>query len=105
MQHNKSELKWTEFVSSNLITGKEYGQSFTGIGKRMVPRLRDSRVLTSPLAAGARFTQPRDHSLADPCICSKQDRKLKVHVRESYHQRTTFLGAPSRPVRLKGVFK
>ena len=21
-----------------------------------------------PLAAGARFTQPRDHSLADPCI-------------------------------------
>ena len=21
-----------------------------------------------PLAAGARFTQPRDHSLADPCM-------------------------------------
>ena len=32
----------------------------------MVPRLRDSRIL-APLAAGARFTQPGDHSLADSC--------------------------------------
>ena len=31
----------------------------------MVPRLRDTRIL-SPLAAGALFTQPGDHSLADP---------------------------------------
>ena len=30
----------------------------------MVPRLRDTRVLVS---AGAHFTQPRVHSLADPC--------------------------------------
>ena len=39
----------------------------TGIGYRMVPRLRVSRIWP-PLAMGARFTQPRDHSLANPCI-------------------------------------
>ena len=33
----------------------------------MAPRLRDYRILVS-LAAGAPFTQYRDHFLADPCI-------------------------------------
>ena len=36
-----------------------------GIGKRVVPMLRESRL---PLAAGrGEFTQPRDHSFAQPC--------------------------------------
>ena len=33
-----------------------------------------------PLAAGARFTQPRDHSLADPCTCNIL--KRNTHFRE-----------------------
>ena len=33
----------------------------------VVPRLRDSRPWL-PLDAGDEFTQPRDHSLAEPCM-------------------------------------
>ena len=42
---------------------------FTGLGKGVVPRLPESRLLTS---LGRKFTQPRDHSFPHPCtsICS-----------------------------------
>ena len=42
---------------------------YTGLGKRVVPRLCESRLLTLSLSlvAGHEFMQPRDHSLAQPC--------------------------------------
>ena len=36
----------------------------TGLGKRVVPRLRESRLL-APSGRGREFTQPRDHSFAE----------------------------------------
>ena len=44
-------------------------QEHTGLGKRVVLRLRESRLLT-PSGRGREFTHPRDHSFAQPCICT-----------------------------------
>ena len=38
----------------------------TGLGKRVGPGLRESRLLT-PSGHGGEFTQPRGHSFAQPC--------------------------------------
>ena len=43
----------------------------TRIGYKVVPRFRESRLLV-PSGAGAEFTQPRAHILADPCIIDGQ---------------------------------
>ena len=45
--------------------------------------LRDSPASWPPLAAGARFTQPRDHSFAQPCIYLVVDRRnTHLEIRE-----------------------
>ena len=38
-----------------------------GIGNKVVPRLREYRLM-APSGRGGEFTQPRDHFLAVPCI-------------------------------------
>ena len=40
------------------------------MGYKVGPGLREFRLLASS-GRGARFTQPRDHSLADPCKVNK----------------------------------
>ena len=39
----------------------------TGLGERVGPRLRESR-LPTPSGRGGEFTQPRARSFAQPCI-------------------------------------
>ena len=42
----------------------------TEVGERVVPRLRESRLMT-PSGHGGEFTQPRDYSFAHPCMYRK----------------------------------
>ena len=55
---------------------------------------RDRLILASwpPLAADARFTQPRDHFLADPCAVLLGIRAVCLTIADIFFARCAFLG-------------
>ena len=61
------------------------GRICTGIGYKVVPRLRESRLL-APSGHGGEFTHPRAHLLADPCRCLSVQFTLTIEMYEEASQ-------------------
>ena len=63
-------LKNFQIALHMLVPLSDFSRGTTGLGERVVPRLRE----LAPTDIGSQeegFTQPRDHSLAEPCISQR----------------------------------